>query len=101
MKIKKKPKVSKENDNNKKDNNPKEPVEMRKVFIELSKTDVYFFAVEVPVKENIDEENTTAIMTAWNVVNKKLIDLESVRIGSGFLNKILKKELVKQLEKKD
>lgn len=100
MKIKKKLKVLKENDS-KKDNNPKEPVEMRKVFIELSKTDVYFFAVEVPVKENIDEENTTAIMTAWNVVNKKLIDLESVRIGSGFLNKILKKELVKPLDKKE
>ena len=101
MKIKKKLKVVKESDNNKKDNSTKEPVEMRKVFIELSKTDVYAFAVEVPVKENIDKENTTAILTAWDVVNKKLINLESVRIGSGFLSKILKKELVKPLEKKE
>lgn len=101
MKIKKKLKVIKESNNEQKENNTKAPVEMRKVYIELAKTDIYFFAIETPVKENIDEENANAIMTAWNVVNKKLIDLKSVQIGNGFQNKILKKELVKQEEKKE
>lgn len=91
----------KNKNNNKKENNTKVPKEMRKVYIELAKTDIYFFAVEVPVKKNIDEENAAAIMTAWNVVNKKLINLESVQIGNGFQNKILKKELVKKEEKKE
>lgn len=100
MKIKKKLKVVKESDS-KKENNTKVPVEMRRIYVELGKTDFYSFAVEVPVNENATKENSTAIMAAWNVINKKLIDTESVRIGDGFQTKILKKELVKPLEKKE
>jgi len=100
MKIKKKLKVVKGSNDKKKENNTIVK-EMKKVYIELTKTDIYFFAVEIPAKENINKENAAAIMTAWNVINKKLIDIEAVRIGDGFQTKILKKELVKQEGKKE
>ena len=92
MKIKKKLSIV---EKSKKEKVKKENQKLKRVYLEISKTDIYFFGVDVPNKESISEENTEAIKLAWNVVNKKLIDLESVRIGDGFQTKILKKELIK------
>lgn len=93
MKIKKKLSIIKKP---KEEEFKKENQELKRVYLEIKKSDIYFFGVDVPIKKNPNEENTEAIKKAWNVVNGKLIDLETVRIGDGFETKILKKELIKK-----
>jgi len=101
MKIKKKLKILKEDNNSKEENNNTVTGKTRRVYLELSKTDIYSFSVDVPVKENTDEENTTAIMAAWDIINRKLMDIEKFRKGGGFQQKILKRELIKEEKKEE
>jgi len=97
-------KLNKNKENNKKQ---EQYTEVMKVSIELEKTDIYLLSVEVPLtkdnKNNYEKINIQAITTAWDVINKKLINLDKALIGSAFSQKILgrKKINISEEVKKD
>ena len=80
--------------NNKKIDDKNEVKNVKRVHLELHRTDVYYIQIDVPVDEDLSKENNRAVQLAWDIVHKKLVDIEKFRIGDGFMTKILKKELV-------
>ena len=72
---------------------PEQYTEIMRVSLELKKSDIYMLSVEVPLtkdNENDDKKiNIQAVSTAWDVINKKLIDINKAMIGDEFSTKIL------------
>jgi len=72
--------------------------------VKLEDTKIYYLAVDIEPEietddkekksENIKKENTKAIMTAWDVIKNKLIDLNKIKIGDAYKQEILKVESV-------
>lgn len=69
---------------------------MARIYIELQKTDIYYIPVDVLANpdEDFHKENASAIKIAWSIINGKLIDPETLRIGDSFSTKILKREYI-------
>jgi len=69
---------------------------VKRVSLELHKTDIYFLKIDVPEEKDPKIENKKAIEMAWNIINGliKNIDPEKFRIGDAFMNKILRKEII-------
>lgn len=94
-------------DNNKNENNEDNNIKLRRIYLELHKTDMYVMTIDVPVQEDHRKENKMAIEMAWGIINGLLkdkdekgnlvdIDTERFRTGDGFVNKILKRELLEE-----
>jgi len=79
----------------KEESKKKDNTAVRRVYVRLKKTAIYRFAVNVAVEENSTEENNKAVELAWNVINQKLIDPNSVQVGDAFQTEVIKKELMK------
>ena len=93
--------------NNKNESNNDSDIKLRRIYLELHKTDMYVMTIDVPVQEDNRKENKMAIEMAWNVINGSFkdkdeegnlidIDTEKFRTGDGFVNKILKRELLEE-----
>jgi len=62
--------------------------------LKLTESTSYYFAIDIESEDDILKNNTKAISMAWNIITNKLVDLDSIKIGSGFSQEILKKEEV-------